>query len=710
MIMADAQQQEIPHHLPSSPPMQVTTAGLIQSLQISPDALIVVDHAGSIVMVNEQAETLFGYRQQELLHQPLEMLLPKRFRTNHLRQRNRYIVTPQMRPMGVGLRLFGLRKDGLEFPVDVSLRPLLLDEQLLVMAAIRDMTEQHRVERERIQQLQRIRLQDELINQSHDAIFVRDSISRVLTWNRGAEELYGWTEREVLGRISHSFLKTRFPDSRMAVEEALEEEGRWEGELTHTRRDGSTVIVESRQVLVRDEQGRPSAILEINRDVTERHRLRQAEHATHVATAARLAFLQQVLDALPSSVYLVYGHDARLILANRMTVSLWGAPWQTHQPMLEFLSTNGISIFDPQGRPLPPAGFATLRAVQKGETTLHHQETIRRRDGSNLPVLVNAVALISQHLLQAMQEETEQPLPESGPLALVVYQDVTTLKETDYLKDEFVGIAAHELRTPLAVLKGYADMLLVQSERQHGPPLADWQQEALEEIKLATTRLVDLTEELLEVTRLQAGRLILHSTPTNVVSLVQRVADHLQRTTTRHQIEVHTAQPLLVANVDPGRIEQVLVNLIGNAIKYSPQGGPVIVTLKEEIAVRQVLISVQDRGIGIPERQHAQIFGRFIRADNAQAYGITGTGLGLYLSRELVERHGGHLWFESVEGSGSTFFLTLPLVDQEERTDGRPPGPPPPISTPPAPPIHGVRGAPPGGPLCTPRTPKHLPV
>jgi signal transduction histidine kinase len=216
-----------------------------------------------------------------------------------------------------------------------------------------------------------------------------------------------------------------------------------------------------------------------------------------------------------------------------------------------------------------------------------------------------------------------------------------TLKEAEDLKDKFVSIAAHELRTPLAVLKGFADMLLLQTARGRGPALAEWQSEALEEIELAVMRLVDLTEELLDVTRLQAGRLLLQRTPTNVISLVQRVTTLLQQMTTRHQLEVRATQQALVADVDPGRIEQVLTNLIGNAIKYSPQGGPVTIALREETATHEIGISVRDRGIGIPQSQHAQIFGRFMRANNAQAWGISGTGLGLYICRELVERHGG---------------------------------------------------------------------
>ncbi len=641
-----------------SAPIPISSTNVLPFLDISPDALVIINQAGTIVMVNRQTEAVFGYTRSELLGQQLELLLPQRFHEVRTTHREHYFSAPRTRPMGVGLHLVGRRKDGTEFPVEISLNPMLLDEVLHVIGAVRDMTEQRVAERERLQQLQYIRLQTELINLAHDAILVRDPISRVISWNRGAEELYGWTAQEALGRVTHSLLKTRFPISRTEIDAHLEREGQWEGELTRTRRDGSSVIVESHQMLFRDDEGQPTAILEINRDITERRRLEQSEHVVHAETAARLAFLQQVLDALPSSVYLVYGPDARLMLANRAATSVWGAEWQADQPMLEFLTAHGIEILDAQGHPLASDQYATLRAVRLGEMVLQQQELIRRPGGSSLPVLVNAVVLPSQ-------QETEQQLPAAEAVALVVHQDVTALKEAEYLKDEFVGIVAHELRTPLAALKGFADMLLVQTARKRGPALAEWQQEALEEIELATVRLVELTEELLDVTRIQAGRLLLQRAPTNVIPLVQRVAKLLQPTTTRHQLEVRTTHPRLVADIDPGRIEQVLMNLVGNAIKYSPQGGPVTITVWEETEARVLGISVQDTGIGIPRRQHAQIFGRFMRADNAQAWGISGTGLGLYLCRELVERHGGRLWFESEEDAGSTFFVTLPLVSSK---------------------------------------------
>jgi signal transduction histidine kinase len=168
------------------------------------------------------------------------------------------------------------------------------------------------------------------------------------------------------------------------------------------------------------------------------------------------------------------------------------------------------------------------------------------------------------------------------------------------------------------------------------------------------------------VTSLQAGRLALPVDPTDLVALTMRVVTLLQMTTERHTLSLATPLEHLVAQADPRRIEQVLSNLICNAIKYSPEGGSIEVTIREDSQAYEALLSVSDHGIGIPARQQSLVFGHFTRADNARAYGIGGTGLGLYLCRELVERHGGRIWFESVEGQGSTFFVALPLVSSRD--------------------------------------------
>ncbi len=407
------------------------------------------------------------------------------------------------------------------------------------------------------------------------------------------------------------------------------------------------------------------------RDVTEARRL-LAERQAHAEADARRALLQTLIDELPSAVYLVRGTDARLVLANRATTDLWGAPWPPGQPMQDFLMACGTRIIRVDGQPLLPDEYATLRAVRMDAAVHQHQEIIRHQDGTTLPVLVNAVGLDPLVLDWSRTDESSTAgAPE--PVALVVHQDVTALKAAERLKDEFIGIAAHELRNPLAALKGFAEMLAIQTARGKGPELADWQLEAVEAIDQAATRLAELTDDLLDVTRLQAGRMELRIEPNDIAALARRVATRAQVTAPNHVIAIHTEAEHIIVCIDVRRMEQVLTNLLNNAIKYSPEGGEVLLTIRRDQADGVAEISVQDHGIGIPAAQQARIFGRFVRADNANERGIKGTGLGLYLTRELVERHGGQVWFESEEDQGSTFFVTLPLGQHETAPAENPP-------------------------------------
>jgi signal transduction histidine kinase len=244
-------------------------------------------------------------------------------------------------------------------------------------------------------------------------------------------------------------------------------------------------------------------------DITEARRLLN-ERREHAETEARRALLQLILDELPTSVYLVRGHDARLVLANRAATMMWGAVWQIGQPMHEFLTENGLRVFGANGRPLVTEQLATRLVVQDdmSVTIRQHQETIRHPDGTTLPLLVNAVKLTIPNLDGLSAQTATHQRAKWEPVAVVVHQDVTALKEAEQLKDEFLSVAAHELRNPLLVLKGYAQMLLLQSARVKGSALAEWQAEALREIDLATQRLDELTEDLFDVTRLQAGQLV----------------------------------------------------------------------------------------------------------------------------------------------------------------------------------------------------------
>lgn len=629
-------------------------------LAFSPDALLLVDALGTIVLLNKQVETLFGYDRTELSGQLLEVLLPKRLRAGHMAQRLHYMNAPQARPMGMGLDLIGMRKDGSEFPIDVSLRPVLIGRDRYIVSALRDMTEQRQRELERIQLTELLRQQHRLINLSSDAILVISPDGDIRSWNRGAEELYGWKEQEVIGRVTFDLLSTRLPQPLETILQNLEQNGHWAGDLIHLCRDGREVIVESRWVLVRAEDGEPTAILEINRDVTESRRLERVEQEARAEMKARLDILQLILDRLSTGIFLVQGQQMRLILANRAAIDLLGAEWKQDQPLQDFVAQQHIRLASEDGRPLSLEHSVVNRVMQTGEPMLHHQQVIRRADGVSLPVMVDVIPLDLSHSFHRLPAEIAKLLTSSERVVLVVYQDVTVLKEAEALKDQFVSLATHELRTPVTVLAGYADLLLKHATKSEGQELDPAQRSKLLAMKEATHHLTRLTEDLLDVTRVQAGQFELHRSLTDLISLTRELVRRIQTTTDRHRLSLQTALGHLQASVDALRVDQVLSNLLTNAVKYSPQGGDVTVTIWQDQETGEACFGVRDSGMGIPKEEQARIFGRFVRAENARSACITGTGLGLYLCRELVERHGGHIWFESRENQGSTFFFTLP--------------------------------------------------
>ncbi|WP_220198880.1 PAS domain S-box protein [Ktedonospora formicarum] len=632
-------------------------------LEYPPDALIVIDSAGTIILVNTQMETLFGYDHDELIGRPVDLLLPEHLRTAHVAHWTHYMQAPRARPMGIGLDLVGQRKDGSRFFVEISLRPIRIEHTLHVIGAIRDMTAQREAERERMLISRRLRQQDKLLSMSHDAILVRDSADHIVSWNEGAEHLYGWTEEEAVGNITHTLLQARFPISREAVDYTLEQHGQWEGELTHTCQDGRQVIVESRQALVRDEQGFPAAILEINRDVTERRRLERLEREARAEIDARLHVLQVILDHLPSSVFLVQGPQLRILLANQAATEIWGAPWSRGQPEEEFIQQHGASLYTPTGQPLPLEDMTGRRAMDSGKPVLNCQLVIRQSDGASIPVIVDAIPLEHRSLLPSLPQEMTLGPASAERVVLVVYRNVRALKEAEELKDQFISLATHELRTPVTIIAGYADRLLSRAAQEKGHALDEWQREKVQQMKHASWHLANLTGELLDVTRMQAGQFQLERRPTDLVALTRQEIERLQATTDKHQLAFHTTVAQLWALVDAFRIEQILSNLLSNAIKYSPGGGLIEVTLEEHKDTHEAHFRIRDQGMGIPHAQQAHLFGRFVRGENVRIAGIRGTGLGLYLCRELIERHGGHISFESEEGVGSTFFFSLPCTE-----------------------------------------------
>ena len=265
-------------------------------LESAPDAMVIADHTGRIVLVNSQTEKLFGYPREQLLGANLETLVPHRFRVRHAGQRTDYFSAPQVRPMGELLELYGLCKDGREIPVEVSLSPLRVGNEVWVSSSIRDVTDRKRRDRER-------KRQAEMLSLAHDAIIVRDLDECIVFWNHGAEKMYDWSAQEAVGQNIHKMLKTVWPIPLETIDATIRRDGGWEGELRHTRRDGLEIVVECRQSL-HLEDGIPTAIMEINRDITLRKRFESELEATRtqaVATA-RLSALGEMAAGVAHEV------------------------------------------------------------------------------------------------------------------------------------------------------------------------------------------------------------------------------------------------------------------------------------------------------------------------------------------------------------------------------------------------------------------------
>ncbi|WP_201391761.1 PAS domain S-box protein [Ktedonobacter sp. SOSP1-52] len=193
-----------------------------------------MDQAGTILTLNERLAALFGYTEEELRGAPIEILLPVRVQDVHRRKREQYTATPRVRPMGVGLELYGMHKDGTEFPVDISLRPFLLEGAFCTLGAVRDMTEQHAAQRQRAAQALNLKLLTDLLNLVPHALSLRDPLGRTIYWNEGAERLYGWAPRDAVGRLLHTLLETQVVPSWSAHSK---HQGHWEGEAMQTCHD-----------------------------------------------------------------------------------------------------------------------------------------------------------------------------------------------------------------------------------------------------------------------------------------------------------------------------------------------------------------------------------------------------------------------------------------------------------------------------------------
>ncbi len=242
------------------------------------------------------------------------------------------------------------------------------------------------------------------------------------------------------------------------------------------------------------------------------------------------------------------------------------------------------------------------------------------------------------------------------------------LEQLDHEKDEFISIVSHELKNPLASIKGYASLLQRRAKRDKTLESAV---KGLEVIEQQVNRMSLLLDQLRDVSLIGMDRFMINAELLDIVELTQRIALDMQATTTNHQIELDMPDEPLMTEADEFRMSQVLSNLISNAIKYSPNGGKIDIVVRwtdnppyrplESSYRNWAIVTVADQGVGIPRDAQSRLFERFFRAPGTKGK-INGMGLGLYITREIIQRHGGYMWLESEEGYGSTFGVALPLI------------------------------------------------
>ena len=279
----------------------------------------------------------------------------------------------------------------------------------------------------------------------------------------------------------------------------------------------------------------------------------------------------------------------------------------------------------------------------------------RRRLGQELRARVAELAELNASLQRRIDEATAD-LKERNE----------QLKELDRMKSQFLSIASHELKTPITAMSGFLQVALRRvrrlSEGEAAAPIAEGMRaitEQLEVVYRQTGKLARLVDELLDVSRIQTGRIEFRYGDVDLSELANEVASRMQLTTTAHAISVRRdAESVVTADRD--HLEQVLNNLVTNAIKYSPGGGSITIDVRPE--GNGVRLSVSDEGIGIPEKELEAIFGLFYRSPDRAARDAAGMGLGLYISREIVVRHGGRIWAESGGTKGSVLNVLIPRM------------------------------------------------
>ena len=468
--------------------------------------------------------------------------------------------------------------------------------------------------------------------------------------------------------------------------------------------------------------GRPQYLLGISEDITERKQaeeaLRRAHEELETRVQERTAELLSANQALQAEIAERSRAEAEIQRRNQdlaalnmiattigQSVGLEQILNDTLASALQVLEIDGgwVQLLDDDGltltlaadRGIPTLAVEEIRRIRLGETggkrgemapvieiadvldTVRHKISASRPDATftltGVPIQSKDKVLgilgsishsprgLSPHRVQLLTTIGRQIgiAVENARLAQQA-SEVKILREVDRLRSELIANVSHELRTPLGLIKISSSSLLMDD--------ADFdratQRKFLLNISEESTKLERIVEHLLDLGRIESGRLRLDKQPTDLERLVANAIKSMEALSTRHRLTSHFPAEPLVAAVDAKRVEQVLRNLLDNAIKYSPEGGTITVQAYADNV--QILLAVSDEGIGIPAEEWERVFERFHRVENEITRRMRGAGLGLAVCQGIVEAHGGRIWVESQPGAGSTFCFTLPLRVPED--------------------------------------------
>jgi PAS domain S-box-containing protein len=602
-------------------------------LDSAPDAMIVVDAEGTIRYANQQAELLFGYAVDDLEGRKVDELVPERLRHAHQAHRAGYYKKPATRAMGAGSELLARRKDGSVLPVEISLSPVPSSSGLLVAAAIRDITVRRKTELA-AQHLAAI------VESSEDAI-ISETLDGVITsWNPAATRIFGYSADEMVGRTIDVLLPPgRKADEQNILARVARNERIGHFEAPRLTKDGRLIDVAITISQIRDFHGNIIGASKVARDITERKRAELEVRHAH----SRLA---SAVESIQGAVALFDGHD-RLVMCNS-TYRLWfGASaseivGRTFADILE--SAVSAGVFD--------ASHESAETLRERVLTYHRDPAgsieLRTSEGRQLRVLTRRTlegGTIAIVLDVSGDVEREEELHRARAAAEAASQ----------AKTEFLSSMSHELRTPLNAILGFAQLL----QRDKKTPLTDKQAERVTHILKAGEHLLRLIEDVLDLARIEAGRVTISMEPVDLPELVADVESTLRPMAERAGITLRIDElpaDLPRVTADRTRLSQILMNFSSNAIKYGRSGG--FVSISAGRHGERVRLTVRDNGIGIPADKQDKLFQPFQRAGQ-ETGPIQGTGIGLTISKSLAELMRGGVGFRSKEGEGSEFWLDL---------------------------------------------------